>query len=75
MTYRNLLGLLWLVSVSSTFAAEEEILRQLRQLGYIDSDSTVQLKGVRRVLCGVRNARSNHSWMWLSKMLGNLKLA
>ena len=26
MTYRNLLGLLWLVSVSSTFAAEEEIL-------------------------------------------------
>ena len=42
MTYRNLLGLLWLVSVSSTFAAEEEVLLLFSgdRKGILTSDGT-----------------------------------
>ena len=42
MTYRNLLGLLWLVSVSSTFAAEEEVLLLFSgdRIGQVTSDGT-----------------------------------
>ena len=42
MTYRNLLGLLWLVSVSSTFAAEEEILLLFSgdRIGLLTNDGT-----------------------------------
>lgn len=42
MTYRNLLGLLWLVSVSSTFAAEEEVLLLFsgERKGLLTSDGT-----------------------------------
>ena len=42
MTYRNLLGVLWLVSVSSTFVAEEEILLLFSgdRIGLLTNDGT-----------------------------------